>query len=185
MKKNVLIILLAVLVATICLMTSCNKGEDTFENTEDAKTSDLSTQDQSGNTEDAKTSDLSTQDQSGDANSSINDDKNVKPDKIIEFESGVYFDKNWEETVGTYEGNVVPTKEIAISIAQAIFDGLENVGNIADYVIQEVFYDEEDHVWVVSFWPEMEDPDEAWVGGDCSIAIQQTDGKVLRIWFGE
>ena len=123
MKKNVLIILLAVLVATICLMTSCNKGEDTFENTEDAKTSDLSTQDQSGNTEDAKTSDLSTQDQSGESTS---DDQNIKPDKVIEFESGVYFDKNWDDTVGTYEGNVVPTKEIAISIAQAIFEGMEN-----------------------------------------------------------
>ena len=167
MKKNVLIILLAVLVATICLMTSCNKGEDTFENTEDAKTSDLSTQDQSG-----------------DANSSINDDKNVKPDKIIEFESGVYFDKNWDDTVGTYEGNVVPTKEIAISIAQAIFEGMENE-NFADYVVQSVFYDEVDHVWIVSFWPEQDNPDEFIIGGDCNIALQQTDGKVLRIWFGE
>ncbi|MBQ3084049.1 MAG: hypothetical protein IJC46_01175 [Clostridia bacterium] len=41
---------------------------------------------------------------------------------------------------------------------------------------------EKDEVWLVSFWKETE---EITVGGDCSIAIQKSDGKVLRIWFGE
>ncbi|MBR5137872.1 MAG: hypothetical protein IKV30_07660 [Clostridia bacterium] len=156
MKKVVITLIVVVMVIGLCLLTACSEGDQTY-----------------GNTGDIKTSDLGTLDQSEKDNSSTNNDQNVQADK------------DWYKTEGNYEGDVVPTKEVAISIAQAIFDGLENVGNIADYVIQDVFYDEEDHVWVVSFWPEMEDPDEAWVGGDCNIALQQTDGKVLRIWFGE
>lgn len=39
-----------------------------------------------------------------------------------------------------------------------------------------------DEIWIVSFG---EDTDENILGGDCSIAMQKKDGKVLNIlWFG-
>lgn len=155
MKKVVITLIVVVMVIGLCLLTACSEGDQTY-----------------GNTGDIKTSDLGTLDQSEKDNSSTNNDQNVQADK------------DWYKTEGNYEGNVVPTKEIAISIAQAIFEGMENE-NLADYVVQSVFYDEVDHVWIVSFWPEQENPDEFIIGGDCSIALQQADGKVLRIWFGE
>lgn len=47
---------------------------------------------------------------------------------------------------------------------------------------QSVFFDKQDEIWIVSFGM---DSKENVVGGDCSIAIQKQDGRVLRIWFGE
>ena len=51
-----------------------------------------------------------------------------------------------------------------------------------DYEPQSVFYDDQDEIWIVSF---RKDSDEIIAGGDCSIALQKKDGRVLRIWFGE
>lgn len=106
---------------------------------------------------------------------------NTKND-TVEFESGNYSDKNWDETVGTYEKAVVSDKETALEIAKAIFNGMDKSKDAQEYVPQSVFYDEQDEIWIVSFWKES---NEITFGGDCSIAIQKSDGKVLRIWFGE
>ena len=100
----------------------------------------------------------------------------------VDLEKGVLADKNWDETVGTYQGAVVPNEEVALEIAKTIFNAMEKSDAAQEYVPQSVFYDEQDEVWIVSFWKETE---EITVGGDCSIAIQKSDGKVLRIWFGE
>ena len=106
---------------------------------------------------------------------------------IVKFESGVYFDKNWDETVGTYEGPVIPNEETAIEVAKSIFNGMEKGKDAQKYVPQAVFYDEQDSVWIVSLWAEASknETNGYWVGGDCSIALQKEDGKVLRIWYGE
>ena len=101
---------------------------------------------------------------------------------VIELEKGIFLDKNWDETVGTYRGAVVPNEEVALEIAKEIFDAMEKSDAAQEYVPQSVFYDEQDGIWIVSFW---EETDEITVGGDCSIAIQKSDGRVLRIWFGE
>lgn len=106
----------------------------------------------------------------------------TESEHTVDFEAGIFFDKHWDETVGTYEGAVVPNKETAIEVAKSIFNGMEKNNDAQQYVPQTVFYDEQDGIWIVSFWKES---NEIIVGGDCSIAIQKEDGKVLRIWYGE
>jgi uncharacterized protein YceK len=101
---------------------------------------------------------------------------------MIQFKSGIYYDKNWDETVGSYTKATVTDEQTAIGIAKAIFNGMEKSAEAQKYVPQSVFFDEEDEIWIVSFW---KDSDEITIGGDCGIAIQKQDGKVLRIWFGE
>lgn len=101
---------------------------------------------------------------------------------MVKFESGNYFNKNWSETAGTYGNAVVSNEDTALEIAKAIFNGMDKSKETQEYVPQSVFYDEQDEIWIVSFWKES---NEITLGGDCSIAIQKADGKVLRIWFGE
>lgn len=102
---------------------------------------------------------------------------------MIKYESGNFHDKNWSETIGTYSGNaVIPDEETALKIAKAIFDGMEKSKDAQKYVPQSVFYDNQDEIWIVSFG---ENSNQLTLGGDCNIALQKKDGKVLRIWFGE
>ena len=100
----------------------------------------------------------------------------------IRFDLGTFFAKNWDSTEGRYEKAAIPNKEIAVEVASAIFEGMEKSKEAQEYVPQCVFYDEQDEVWIVSFWKEHT---ENTVGACCSIAIQKADGKILRIWFGE
>ena len=100
----------------------------------------------------------------------------------IEFHSGIYHDKNWEETEGSYQYAAIPNQEIALNVAIQVFEGIQKSTNAQKYVPYSVFYDEQDAVWIVSF---CEPSDEIMLGGDCNIAIQKEDGKILRIWFGE
>ena len=102
---------------------------------------------------------------------------------MIKYESGVFYDKDWAETIGTYRGDaVIPDEKTAIKVAQAIFDGMEKSKEIQKYIPQSVFYDSQDEIWIVSFG---QNSKEIVLGGDCNIAMQKKDGKVLRIWFGE
>lgn len=101
---------------------------------------------------------------------------------MIEYQSGNYHDKNWNDMVGTYSEPVIPDKETAVEVAKAIFNGMNTSEDMNGNVPKSVFYDEQDEIWIISFG---EDSDENTLGGDFSIAIQKTDGKVLRIWFGE
>ena len=101
---------------------------------------------------------------------------------MIKYQAGNYYDKNWHDTVGTYTGAAIPDKETAVEVAKAIFSGMDTSENMRRYVPKYIFYDEKDEIWIISFG---EDSDEITLGGDCSIALQKTDGKVLRIWFGE
>ena len=106
-----------------------------------------------------------------------------KENDMIKYESGKFYDKNWSEATGTYSGNaVIPDEETALKIAKAIFDGMEKSKEAQEYVPQSVFYDNQDEIWIVSFW---KDSNHITLGGDCNIALQKKDGKVLRIWCGE
>ena len=108
---------------------------------------------------------------------------NRKMNDTIKYESGEFHDKNWSETVGTYNGEaVIPDEKTALKIAEAIFDGMEKSKDMQEYVPQSVFYDNQDEIWIVSFG---KNSSQITLGGDCNIAIQKADGKVLRIWFGE
>ena len=101
---------------------------------------------------------------------------------MIEYETGVYYNKDWEDQVGTYQDDVIPDRKTAVAIAVQIFKGMNKSTTAQEYTPQFVFYDEKDSIWVVSFWKETET---ITFGNDCSIAMQKKDGKVLRIWFGE
>lgn len=104
----------------------------------------------------------------------------------IEFETGIYHDKNWNETVGTYQNDAIPNQEVALNVAIQVFEGMQKSDIAQKYVPQSVFYDEQDEIWIVSFFNEQSDEsDMIEDGGGCSIAIQKSDGKILRIWFGE
>ena len=105
-----------------------------------------------------------------------------KENDMVKYESGNYHDKNWSETIGTYGGMVIPDEETALKIAKAIFDGMEKSKDAKEYVPQSVFYDNQDEIWIVSFGT---NSNHIMLGGDCNIAMQKKDGKVLRIWFGE
>ena len=105
-----------------------------------------------------------------------------KENNMVKYESGIYYDKNWDETVGTYTESVIPDKDTALEVATVIFNGMDKSRGAKEYVPNSVFYDDQDEIWIVSFG---KDSDEIILGGDCSIAIQKKDGKVLRIWFGE
>ncbi len=102
---------------------------------------------------------------------------------MVKYESGIFHDKNWSETVGTYKAqDVISDKETALEIAKVIFDRMKKSEDVKEYVPQLVFYDNQDEIWIVSFW---KDSEQDVLGGDCNIAMQKSDGKVLRIWFGE
>ena len=103
----------------------------------------------------------------------------------IEFERGIFYNKNWNEKVGTYEQDVIPDEHTAIEVAIQIFNGMKKNSKVEKYVPQSVFYDEIDGIWIVSFWEEKEVDEMFTVGDDCSIAMKRKDGQVLRIWFGE
>ena len=105
-------------------------------------------------------------------------------DVVIEYESGIYHNKDWSDPIGTYRNDVIPDEETALEVAKAIYEGMENNEDEREYVPQHVFYDTQDEVWIVSFW-KWENTDIRTVGGCCSIAMQKKDGKVLRIWAGE
>ena len=111
-----------------------------------------------------------------------------KRDSMTEFSSGIYFDKTWiynNETPGTYHGIVVPDEQTALSIATAVFNGMEKSTEVQDFTAQAVFYDEEDRIWIVNFAKEDTHPYLKTLGNDCSIVIQASDGKILKIQFGE
>lgn len=114
-------------------------------------------------------------------------DSEENTNKLVEYKSGVYSNKKWEETTGTYQKDVVPNKDVALQIANTIFDGMEKNSNTESLTANSIFYDEEDEVWIINFAiPDNEAEDGSMiVGGDCNIAIQKKDGKILRIWFGE
>lgn len=107
----------------------------------------------------------------------------------VTYSSGVYHDKNWDDETGTYTKNVVPNAETAAAIASAIFAAMDKTTVEDAFTLQNVFYDEVDGLWIISFGESI--PDDirnssvVQVGYSCSIAIKEADGTVLRIWFGE
>lgn len=107
---------------------------------------------------------------------------NDTSDQEIQFEEGIFYDKNWSDTAGTYTGNVVESKETAVAIATAVYNGMRKSQSMSNLTPQSVFFDSQDEIWIVTFGT---DGKKNAAGGDCSIAIQKQDGRILRIWFGE
>ena len=109
---------------------------------------------------------------------------NGKLDDMIKYEIGIFDNKNWDDSTGTYYGDVVPNKMVAVNIAVSVFNGMEKSETAGRFTPQLVFYDEEMSIWIVTFW-DSDSYNNGIVGYDCSIAINKKDGKIKRIWFGE
>jgi hypothetical protein len=103
----------------------------------------------------------------------------------IGFKTGTFFDKNWDEPLGTYKGDCVPTKEVAMEIATSIMNELQKNGKFKKCVLASVFYDEVDEIWIVIFCDYTEGRGFVTLGGGCTIAIKKSNAQILRIWTGE
>ena len=104
--------------------------------------------------------------------------------EMIEYETGIYDNKNWNDPTGTYYGDVVPSKTVALNIAVSVFEGMEKSKTASQFTPQRVFYDEEEGIWIVTFW-DSDAYENGIIGYDCTIAIDKRNGAVVRIWFGE
>ena len=102
----------------------------------------------------------------------------------LDFESGIYRNKPWHTPAGAYESAAVADKETALTIARAVLNGMIKEKH---YAAQEIVFDEEEEVWVISFsGPSGLNADGTMTtGGGCYIAIQKSDGKIVGIWGGE
>lgn len=83
---------------------------------------------------------------------------------------------------GTVERIAIPNAETAVKVADAITAGM------IDFEPEiSVCFDEENGIWIVNY-AETEIIDGVPIivcGGDLSIALQASDSRVVRIWFGE
>ena len=99
------------------------------------------------------------------------------------FQSGVYYDKDWDSSLGTYQGDTIPNPETALAVAQAIYNAIPGEGSVGRIPIG-VFFDEPEQIWIVSFgYPPYNGV--YTLGGGCDIALRKSDGQVVRIWFTE
>ena len=105
---------------------------------------------------------------------------------MIELETGIYYNKNWDASEGTYYGDAVPNEKVAVEIASSIFEAFMSEFE-HNYVPQRVFYDVEEDIWIISFWePIIPNKDgSVTIGSSYTIAIRKKDGKVMRIWARE
>ncbi len=88
--------------------------------------------------------------------------------------------KAWGELPDS-DGNAVPDAQTAISIATEQLEREQAQGRYQGFVLSSVFYDTEDHVWVVDF---IEPP--LVPGGSYHVAIWQKTGEILAAgYWGE
>ena len=105
-----------------------------------------------------------------------------KDDDIVYFSGNYWGDGSIASNDGTlYENDVIPDKETALNVAKSIYDSMDIGEDHTKYVMSGVIYDEDDGVWIVIFSRESryDVTDDAW-----NIAIRETDGAVLKIWWG-
>ena len=98
----------------------------------------------------------------------------------ITFKTGIYDHKFWKtDKIEDYPGYcVIPDEDAAVKIATAIYKELP----IFAFEAQSVFFDEEDEVWIVSFYPPIPESGPVEIGSCHSIALRKKDGKVLGIF---
>lgn len=98
------------------------------------------------------------------------------------YRTGVYHNKEWSDDWGTYTAEAIPNVETAISIATALFKNAQSDGVGQNYVLNSVFFDTEDNIWIVTF---SQSTDSSIDGGEFNIALDKSSGTVLRMWFAE
>ena len=80
----------------------------------------------------------------------------------------------------------VPNQEMAIAVAQSVFDVIEKDEITETFAVRDVLYDEESEAWVVVFWHDLSKADSGPVStGSIYITIREKDAKLLSVFFGE
>lgn len=79
-----------------------------------------------------------------------------------------------------YDGDVLPDKDAALSVATAIFENMDKPEEIKDHVPQMVYLDVEDNLWIVSFWEKEYGPN-MLDGYSTRIVLNKKDGAVRYI----
>ena len=110
-------------------------------------------------------------------------------DLRVEYKEGTYYNKDWDNiefpvtdvNIPAIEYTSVADKETAISIANMIFDELQNNGRYKNFSMQQVFFDIPDEIWIVSFW----ETRGGYLGSDFSIAISKNDARIIKMWINE
>lgn len=106
-------------------------------------------------------------------------------DQNIIFDSGEYYDKAWlldnSDSIHSIDHICVPDSSTAMKISNMIFSNLQDDGLFKDYVMQSVFFDESDEVWILNYYPN----EKNYIGSTCSIAISKQTAEVLKIWVTE
>ena len=118
------------------------------------------------------------------------DDKEtiIISDGLIKYDvSGVElidYDSYYSDGSGiVLQTDAIPNEEIAVKVARDIYNGIRSEAE-EEYVPQNVAYDEEKAVWVVEFYPEQDySSGFATLTDSFFIALQKSDGKVLKMWY--
>lgn len=84
----------------------------------------------------------------------------------------------------TFDGDVIPNYETAILVAKQIFDGTK-IGTkkrFEGFVPTIATYYEKSDMWVVAFTKPF-DRSSGDIGEEICMALQKSDGRVLKIWL--
>jgi hypothetical protein len=107
--------------------------------------------------------------------------KNVNKEdtySAVLYEEGSYDKTHWESS-GYMSGDCIPDKNTAIRIAVVILENFQNDVQFKNVVVQKVFFDTQDKIWIVSFW------EDGMIGGDFEIAMRADNAQVIRMIAGE
>ena len=110
--------------------------------------------------------------------------------KDIRYDTGDFEKENlydWEDHAGVYKEDVVPDRDVALTVGIAVFKGIaKNSKSLEDFVPQSVFYDTKNEFWIVNFYPNYDSDEGVYVaGGDCSGFIRKKQGPVFPICFSD
>ena len=95
----------------------------------------------------------------------------------IQYEEGIYHNKAWEDVEFPFNAICIPDKDTAISIATRIVRNFQKDGYFINYVVQSVFYDTEDEIWIIHFWE-----NNRGISASFSIALRAENAQVIQMW---
>ena len=78
---------------------------------------------------------------------------------------------------------VIPNKDIACEVAEAIFKGIPQSSFAKDFKVQDIDFNISEGTWIVYFWEDVPEDGPAAAGSALYIVLRKKDGKVLSIGF--
>ncbi len=113
---------------------------------------------------------------------SVNVSNTESPYQNIRYEEGIYHCREWERPVVNNSDveDKYTDKDTAVSIAYAEIEKLQQNGIREGDVLQYIFFDTEDEVWVMSFYPNGNE-----LYSTYQIAVSKQTGEILKMWAME